>query len=74
MKTKDHTQTLCKIMFDQIKSEWGNGWKHLGDQIKRAIIAERVLFTLIGRDGSTTPEKMLELRNAMLFFCGLEVE
>ena len=45
---------VCKCMFGQIQAAWGRGWNLLGDDLKRAVIAERVLYAFAGFDDSTT--------------------
>lgn len=77
--TKEEKRTLnvWKEMFNIIRSEWGRGWNHLGDELKRAIIAQRVMFRYTGMSGvreSVPPDEIHECYMAMLNFCGLENE
>lgn len=71
-KMKPVTSAVCKAMFGVIWSQWGNGWKLLGDDIKRAVIAQRVLFVFTGRGEPSTPEQMQAYYDAMLDYCGLK--
>lgn len=65
---------MCKVTFEQIYRTWGNGWKLLGEDIKRAIIAERVLSIFLGMDDEidVSPKLIREHLQAMLFYCGLD--
>lgn len=65
---------ICKALFKEIKTQWGNGWNLLGDDLKRAVIGQRVLFLFTGLDESTliTSEKIHAHYASMLLYCGLE--
>jgi len=68
---KTHTGRSCKATFEEIHRQWGNGWKFLGDDLKRAIIGQKVMFVFTGRDGSSTPEEIQTYYENMLSYCGL---
>jgi len=72
-KTQPHL-AVCKIMWDVIRREWQGGWTKLGDDIKRAIISERVLCVLVERASFSPPtqDEIIELRQAMMDFCGID--
>lgn len=81
MADKNHDKMMldvCKIMWKQIKSTWGNGWKCLGEEMKRAIITERVFHLFACRAGhkgyTLTPQEMCEYLTYMLNFCGIDKE
>lgn len=76
MAKKENLQGICKVMFQQIHTTWGNGWKLLGDDLKRAIIAERVIHLFAGRDEEAriTPDMISEYFNAMKHYCGLDTD
>lgn len=73
MKTKMKSDAACKAMYAEIRAMWGEGWKRLGDDLKRAIIAQRVLYSLAGMDEGTviTPAKISERLEAMYDYCGI---
>lgn len=64
----------CKSMWEQISTTWGGGYKKLGDDLKRAIIAERVLYSFAGFSESVkiTPEMISARMQAMCEYCGIE--
>lgn len=69
----DVSEHLVKIQFDQIHRAWGHGWKLLGDDLKKEIIAARVLFTFTGRpdEYTTNGSELLNHYHALCFYCGL---
>lgn len=73
-KKEKTMRDACKMMFEQIRAKWGNGWKCLGDEIKKAIIAERVLHVFTGRDeeSKVSPPQISEYLQAMQCYCGLD--
>ncbi len=73
---KKKIETYCKSMFAQIRSMWGEGWRLLGDDLKRAVIAERVLHVFAGRvdDAKITPAMIAEYFQAMKHYCGLDTD
>lgn len=65
----------CKAIFGDIQRQWGNGWRLLGDELKRAIIGQKVMFIFTSRDESNiTSEQIFAYYQAMLHYCGLENE
>lgn len=81
MKNKDRDKMLlamCKTMWEQIRSVWGNGWRCLGEEMKRAVITERVFHIFSGRAGvegyKVDPQEMCEYLKYMLNFCGIDKE
>lgn len=76
-RDEKHSLELCKILWKQIQVDWGSGWRRLGDDLKKALIAERVMFTFTARDGieggpHIKSGEIFGLYTAMLDFCGLE--
>lgn len=72
MKTTPQT-AACKSLFEQIHRQWGNGWKLLGDDLKRAVIGQKVMFVFTCRDESNiTSAQIHAYYMAMLLYCGLE--
>ncbi len=71
---KKKMQDFCKAIYRQIRSSWGNGWTLLGNDIKCAVLAERVLLSFTGLDDETkiAPALIHERFQAMKFYCGLE--
>lgn len=67
---------LCKFMWGQIQLTWGNGWRCLGKELQRAIIAERVFYLFVARDRvegyTVTPQEMCEYLTRMFNFCGID--
>jgi hypothetical protein len=65
---------LCKVLHKQILAKWGLGWRLLGDDLKRTVIAERVLLAFAARDedSSVTPAAITELFEAMKNYMGLD--
>lgn len=68
----------CKMMFCQIHLKWGVSWLLLGEDMKRAIITERVFHLFSGRTGvegcTVSQLEMCEQLTCMLNFCGIESE
>jgi hypothetical protein len=66
-------KAACKSMYDQIRSDWGRGWIKLGDSLKHAIIAERVLAVFIsGPPDETVKAGVMQMYiQAMRDYCGL---
>jgi hypothetical protein len=75
MKAAGHDRhyDACRAMFQVIWTQWGTGWKYLGDDIKRAIVAERVLYCFLGQldEPPIKTATMQAYLDAMLFYCGL---
>jgi hypothetical protein len=61
----------CRAMLATIQSQWGRGWDLLGADIKRAVIAERVLYSFAGCDESIaiTPAMITARLDAMREYC-----
>jgi hypothetical protein len=62
-----------KSLFAGITRKWGNGWKLLGDDLKRAVIGQEVMFVFTGRpdEDKFAPSSLFDYYQGMLDFCGL---
>lgn len=62
----------CKAIWRQIQKSWGGGWDRLSDDIKRAIITERVFLALADTDHpAITPDEMRGYLSAAFESCGI---
>lgn len=61
-------KAVLDVMKRHLHVSWGNGWDRLSDDLKRAVLAERVLYSFIGFDESVriTPT-MLQERTELVF-------
>lgn len=59
---------VLDVMKKHVQHSWGVGWDRLSDDLKRAVLAERVLYSFIAFDESVriTPA-MLQERTELVF-------
>jgi hypothetical protein len=65
---------VCQSMEKQILSVWGKGWTKLGEELRGAIIAERVLMVFASQmDGTNIPSSLIrDYLQSMRQYCGLD--
>lgn len=73
-KTIKVSRDVCKAIYEPIRINWGNGFKSLGTNLQRALVAERVLHVFTGRpdEVGATSEVIMVYLNAMYEYAGIE--
>jgi hypothetical protein len=58
---KTKADKLAKQCYDGARKMMGEGWKHLGNEIRMALIRDRAFSIILAQDESIDPAKVLAL-------------
>lgn len=67
-----HARRQYGMMYKVIRKKYGEGWKLLGDDLKKSIATEHVFYLFASRDEPTNPNKMVSFQMGFFNYLGLE--